>query len=1335
MPDSQYQTQSYKLGSKGVIARYINDDMPPGSYQNLLSLESRAENALATRLGLAALTTDGNNNFPLGGPVYTVGRMKGLDTGFRYAAAAHNLYRRAGDTAGPFTPIASGLSGNPLSLAPYRPAANANPYMFIADDNVLLKDNGTLVNNWGIKPPVIPPTLQIGDPFKTIVENFDEGSTASFTLANVTGATANYWRFLFTTEQQINIGIQTINVPLLSVASFSRTGGVASVVLTFPLTAWDPQPGMKVALTGMPDPSFNSSGAIVITGPFLPGTPFTFANAGPDVPVTAGSPGMASILPTLQPGMLIDIQDFGGVTSENIYVITVTDTGFTAEFHLNHPANLLTGTTTLQSRALQGTVAANTVATVSKKVALNLSMAGSVPSQPTDYIQMEIQASDPQTIQEFKIFFDVGDGSFTQDYYWKSLVPATYQAAVSGTKVTSNVQTGRIFDRASSLADARTLGKQITDLVPTDLEDLPQLRPFEINTGLNAWSTFQAMLQEFVPVGLAGGENNNWANVVAWQIQITTVPNSPATFGISSVALIGGAGLDSFNGIPYDYRYTYYNLATGDESNGSVTLQSNYFLTPRRQPGAVTMTPSPDPQVTHYRIYRRGGTLTQAWYMVDQIPITSVMPYEDVIDDATIEDNDTLVIDNDAPIISVMRQPVNEQILQIETGQLWEPSTPFTVGQTALDSNGNQQELEAIILASITNVQLVFGLLTITTSAPFTLAQLSSLVGKRITFRNVATATFLNGLTVVIASAASGLGSGTLTANTILANYGPAADSGTTYILSGSGVSSGATPGWSLTTGVETVDGILLWINQGLPPTTFAGGSIATVTLPSVASVFPGQLVTVGSGETQEQAYVLSVDSAVSAAIVFLQSPHAVGEIFAASTRPLPGLNLMAIAFDQAFMAGDPDNPHVLYYSNPFNPETFPQENFVEVGTPDSPIMALVVLRGLLYVFTSKTVFQIYGGGGAVPIPVPTGCMHGLVANFAWAASENVIFYMSYDGVYAFQGSGSKYMTLDTEWVWTGKNLGPIPAIDTTQKASIFMAYANHELFVSYVDQTGIRRRLIWSENYQRWRPDLTTPQITSEFFEQDTGQFVVGGSDGMVYLDRINDYDSGGFMGGVEIKNPISFALQTAQMDQGQAKAFKVFNELTIDAALNGNTVNVFLVFDNGATIVPAGVITGTGRAQYQINIGNGAGITSLNVGLLLTGATTSVIYFNEIHIRFVMQAEYRRSFDSWWLRSGTENWKVWKQGWFEYAAQDPAGITFNVYVEGNVTTPAYTFTVPQSLTRVTKRVRFPAKKAKLWRIIGTSPGDFQFYAPESMIEIKPQSPGSGYAKVPLAP
>ena len=154
-------------------------------------------------------------------------------------------------------------------------------------------------------------------------------------------------------------------------------------------------------------------------------------------------------------------------------------------------------------------------------------------------------------------------------------------------------------------------------------------------------------------------------------------------------------------------------------------------------------------------------------------------------------------------------------------------------------------------------------------------------------------------------------------------------------------------------------------------------------------------------------------------------------------------------------------------------------------------------------------------------------------------------------------------------------------------------------------------------------------------------------------------------------------------------------------------------------------------GRSQVQFNVNAGLGQRSRNVSLKLvaTVSTNIVITVYECHIRAVLDAELRQSFDSFWLNYGDESWKIIKQGFFTYIANDPGGITFSLYVEGNLTTPEFTFTLPQATVRTTKRVRFPATKAKLFRWIATSAGDYQLYG-DSWIEAKGIVQSKGYQR-----
>lgn len=79
----------------------------------------------------------------------------------------------------------------------------------------------------------------------------------------------------------------------------------------------------------------------------------------------------------------------------------------------------------------------------------------------------------------------------------------------------------------------------------------------------------------------------------------------------------------------------------------------------------VCVTPPVDPQETAIRLYRRGGTLTNNWYFVNQYPVSSLaqggcgvgmLQIIDNFSDADIEANPTLELDNDMPVSSVQVQ-------------------------------------------------------------------------------------------------------------------------------------------------------------------------------------------------------------------------------------------------------------------------------------------------------------------------------------------------------------------------------------------------------------------------------------------------------------------------------------------------------------------------------------------------------------------------------------------------------------------------------------------------------------------------------------------------------
>src|SRR5208337_4405076 len=211
--------------------------------------------------------------------------------------------------------------------------------------------------------------------------------------------------------------------------------------------------------------------------------------------------------------------------------------------------------------------------------------------------------------------------------------------------------------------------------------------------------------------------------------------------------------------------------------------------------------------------------------------------------------------------------------------------------------------------------------------------------------------------------------------------------------------------------------------------TNVTAGSTQTVTPPNMTNIFPNQQITVDSGNNQEIVVVQSTTPTTFTA--YFQLAHSISAPITASTRQGHAVNLMTIAFDIAWFAGDPDNPNRLYYSKTTNPEAVPPQNWIEIGTPSDPIMAIVFFSGQLFVLTQSRIYRvIIPYAGATPTPYPTASRHGLYANFAFSISEGLIPYLSKDGIYIFQGSISQYATEVIEWLFADKepNLGPVPA-------------------------------------------------------------------------------------------------------------------------------------------------------------------------------------------------------------------------------------------------------------------------------------------------------------------
>ncbi len=498
-------------------------------------------------------------------------------------------------------------------------------------------------------------------------------------------------------------------------------------------------------------------------------------------------------------------------------------------------------------------------------------------------------------------------------------------------------------------------------------------------------------------------------------------------------------------------------------------------------------------------------------------------------------------------------------------------------------------------------------------------------------------------------------------------------------------------------------------------------GALLTITPVSMQFISVAQQVTLGGIADPNNEVVIVVSITLTTFTAFVQNPHLAGDPVTAQAAFGSPCNLAAVAYNAAWLAGDPNNPHFLYFSTNFSPESFGSANFIEVGIPSDPINAIVPFQGSLYVGTRDHWYIIGPNTGTTPTVFPTSSVHGVAAPHGWVATETEIWHLAIDGIRTFAGSTSTYRSQEIEFLFQG---GPTPIVEANPAMFnlAVMAYRNNIVFLSYIGFDGLYHRVMYHTIYKRFRND--DQQSASLYLEEDTNLLLYGDTNGFIHQDRIGTFDEEPGPMNTFVQTPIALNLQTAYMDQGTPKNQKNYQEVTLDMNTNGQVLNFSTLYNDGEITVPLGSASTTSRQKVNFNINSGLGQQAYRVSLQVTGNTSQLVTLYQVDIRGVELAETRQTFDTYWLKFGTDESKLAKQFYLEWNSTQP--LTVNVYYDGALT-PEFTTTLPAEPFRMSKWQRLPAVKFRLLRMIITRAEDFQIWQ-DSKFEVKPVNATKGY-------
>ncbi len=589
-------------------------------------------------------------NNPTPGAAFAYWHGLGAGSKLYVENAAHNA----------FASLITGLSGSPLALIPVRPYSSPFPWLYAADANLWRKVGevgGALVaHQWGVAPPLAPPALALGSPVYKVISDFDAVTETAVAWVGAGVATNPP-----TVATRLNQVITYIKY------DSGSTGWASIVPDAFPV---DLQAGMRLVVNS----GGGSQEAVRVEEVYEQIASTTIQS----ITFDAGATGACVIQPAvavkgIRRDMLLRL---AGGTAENVRVLSVTEgpdgvTSFrcvTVNTHAaaeavdglrsfrTHLAGSHAAAETLTASCFSDALTGAGTGTLTHAVARDLSTTGAAALGGDDVMHFSLQLSDPSSLEEGRILFDVNPSGSSHNFDENALFcvfrASDLQPAIAGgqtfitaqrTALARQLTEQRVGRRYYGGATREFYGGESINIsvdedffagLPYDPEldytpESPTLDPGspQTPTGASQWYELRVRLGDLIRIG--SDRSRTLRDVAAVRVQVKVT--AACTLKVDSAWVGGTSGPDSapddFTTLPYYYAYRYRSSTTGAKSNFSPPTRSGVM--PLRNSVVVATAASADAQVDLVDIIRAGGALSD-WRLVatvaDGASFTDALP-------------------------------------------------------------------------------------------------------------------------------------------------------------------------------------------------------------------------------------------------------------------------------------------------------------------------------------------------------------------------------------------------------------------------------------------------------------------------------------------------------------------------------------------------------------------------------------------------------------------------------------------------------------------------------------------------------------------------------------
>jgi hypothetical protein len=263
------------------------------------------------------------------------------------------------------------------------------------------------------------------------------------------------------------------------------------------------------------------------------------------------------------------------------------------------------------------------------------------------------------------------------------------------------------------------------------------------------------------------------------------------------------------------------------------------------------------------------------------------------------------------------------------------------------------------------------------------------------------------------------------------------------------------------------------------------------------------------------------------------QADTALGTAVETDNDPPPEASWAAEFGGTVLLCRDADNPHYLWYTKRFRPESVPTGNFLEIGNPDDPLQCAIPLAGLVGVFSRLTKYRVTGNATSGFVAEQALSRRGTPAPLAAIATEQGIAFVARDGIFLTNLiAADQELSAKIAGLFFGEDINGISRINWAAAETMSAAMWKGRLYMALPTGSNTSPDLlaVYSSQTRNWY--FYDHACRSLAVEEDLDDLVAGFADGITYILEDGASDAGtGISLDAETKDYFGQSLDTRKL------------------------------------------------------------------------------------------------------------------------------------------------------------------------------------------------------------